>query len=117
MILSREEAFQLAFGHLRRWAPSLSLCLCSNMEWRNAHAWQEQREGDTAVLACDCGARLTYPVNLRLVANCGTCAHRVETPDDANKDHECRRYPPTAAGFPGVGLGTWCGEHKPKGDA
>ena len=46
-----------------------------------------------------------------------TCAHRVETPDDANKDHECRRYPPTAAGFPGVGLGTWCGEHKSKGDA
>lgn len=36
--------------------------------------------------------------------------------DDANKDHECRRYPPTAAGFPGVGLGTWCGEHKARMD-
>lgn len=54
----------------------------------------------------------------RLAQTCGNCQHAdTDTPDDANKDHECRRYPPTAAGFPGVGLGTWCGEHKSKGDA
>lgn len=48
------------------------------------------------------------------IRTCESCEFRVDTPEYADKDHECRRFPPSVAGFPGVGLGTWCGEHKPR---